>query len=80
MRRSRLTRQLMATTLPIALIAGSGIGIATADPMLARNMSTYGMPGGIDNPLGARALYLYDAEGRPLPDSERLTPRKAGRP
>ncbi|TJZ91094.1 YjbH domain-containing protein [Paracoccus gahaiensis] len=50
MRRSRLTRQLMATTLPLALIVGSGIGIATADPMLARNMSTYGMPGGIDTP------------------------------
>ncbi|CAM3158414.1 YjbH domain-containing protein [Paracoccus nototheniae] len=50
MRRSRLTRQLMATTLPIALIAGSGIGIATADPMLGRNMSSYGLPGGIDTP------------------------------
>ncbi|QBX35446.1 YjbH domain-containing protein [Paracoccus liaowanqingii] len=50
MRRSRLTRQLMATTLPIALIAGSGIGIATADPMLGRSMSSYGLPGGIDTP------------------------------
>ena len=40
MRRSRLTRQLMATTLPLALIVGSGVGVATADPMLGRNMST----------------------------------------
>ena len=50
MRRSRLTRQLMATTLPLALIVGSGVGVATADPMLGRNMSTYGLPGGIDTP------------------------------
>lgn len=50
MRRSRLTRQLMATTLPIALVMGSGIGVATADPMLGRSMSTYGLPGGIDTP------------------------------
>lgn len=50
MRRSRLIRQLMATTLPLALVAGSGAGIAVADPMLARNMSAYGLPGGIDTP------------------------------
>ncbi|WP_405401583.1 YjbH domain-containing protein [Paracoccus sp. Ld10] len=50
MRRSRLIRQLMATTLPLALITGSGVGVATADPMLGRNMSTYGLPGGIDTP------------------------------
>lgn len=48
MRRSRLTRQLMATTLPLALIAGAGT--AAADPMLARSMSAYGLPGGIDTP------------------------------
>ncbi|TJZ82754.1 YjbH domain-containing protein [Paracoccus hibiscisoli] len=48
MRRSRLTRQLMATTLPLALIAGAGI--AVADPMLGRTMSSYGLPGGIDTP------------------------------
>ncbi|MEE2862156.1 MAG: YjbH domain-containing protein [Paracoccus sp. (in: a-proteobacteria)] len=50
MRRPRLIRQLMATTLPVAMLVGSGTGIAVADPMLARNMSTYGMPGGIDTP------------------------------
>ena len=39
------------------------------DEMIARDPDRYaryadGMPGGIDNPLGARALYLHDAEGR----------------
>lgn len=37
--------------------------------MIARDPERYGryadgMPGGLDNPLGARALYLYDEEGR----------------
>lgn len=37
--------------------------------MIERNPEAYarwadGMPGGIDNPLGARALYLYDDAGR----------------
>ncbi|WP_265500602.1 YjbH domain-containing protein [Paracoccus beibuensis] len=50
MRRPRLIRQLMATTLPVAMLVGSGTGVAVADPMLARNMSAYGMPGGIDTP------------------------------
>jgi lipoprotein-anchoring transpeptidase ErfK/SrfK len=40
----------------------------TAD-MIARDPDSYaqyadGMPGGVDNPLGARALYLNDAAGR----------------
>lgn len=40
----------------------------TAD-MIARDPDSYaqyadGMPGGVDNPLGARALYLFDAAGR----------------
>ncbi|RJK97402.1 YjbH domain-containing protein, partial [Paracoccus aestuarii] len=48
MRPSRLTRQLLATTLPAALIIGAGV--AVADPMLARNMSSYGLPGGVDTP------------------------------
>ena len=39
----------------------------TAD-MIARDPDAYaqyadGMPGGLDNPLGARALYLFDAAG-----------------
>ena len=37
--------------------------------MIARDPDAYakyadGMPGGVDNPLGARALYLYDATGQ----------------
>lgn len=37
--------------------------------MIRRDPDSYakysdGMPGGIDNPLGARALYLFDADGR----------------
>lgn len=40
------------------------------EAMIARDPEAYGqwaeeaMPGGINNPLGARALYLYDANGR----------------
>lgn len=39
------------------------------DEMIARDPEAYakwaeGMPGGPDNPLGARALYLFDEEGR----------------
>lgn len=38
------------------------------DAMIARNPRAYqrysdGVPGGVDNPLGARALYLYDDNG-----------------
>ena len=50
MRPSRLTRHLMASALPVALLLGSGTGTALAEPLLARNMSSYGMPGGIDTP------------------------------
>jgi len=40
----------MATTLPVALVIGSAGTIAVAEPMYGRNMSTYGLPGGIDTP------------------------------
>ncbi|MBO9455045.1 YjbH domain-containing protein [Paracoccus sp. R12_1] len=50
MRRSQLIRRLLATTLPAALVVGSATSTAVADPMLARNMSSFGMPGGIDTP------------------------------
>lgn len=50
MRRSRTIRRLMATTLPAALLFGSVSSTAVADPMYGRNMSTYGLPGGIDTP------------------------------
>ncbi|MTD98834.1 YjbH domain-containing protein [Paracoccus sp. YIM 132242] len=50
MRRSPLLGRLMATTLPVALVLGSVSTTAVADPMYARNMSTFGLPGGIDTP------------------------------
>lgn len=50
MRRTPLFRRLMATTLPAALLLGSATSVAVADPMLARNMSSFGTPGGIDTP------------------------------
>ncbi|MDP5307954.1 YjbH domain-containing protein [Paracoccus spongiarum] len=50
MRRSLLTRRLLATTLPAALVMGSVSSTAVADPMLARNLSSFGLPGGIDTP------------------------------
>ena len=50
MRRTPLFRRLMATTLPAALVIGSATSVAVADPMLARNMSSFGTPGGIDTP------------------------------
>lgn len=50
MRRSPLSGRLLATTLPVALVLGSAGTTAVAEPMYGRNMSTYGLPGGIDNP------------------------------
>ncbi len=50
MRRSPLTGRLLATTLPVALVLGSVSSTAVAEPMYGRNMSTYGLPGGIDTP------------------------------
>lgn len=50
MRRSPLVRRLMATTLPVALVLGSATTTAVAEPMYGRNMSSFGLPGGIDTP------------------------------
>ena len=50
MRSTPLARRLMASTLPVAFLIGTASGTAQADPMIARNMSSYGMPGGIDTP------------------------------
>lgn len=55
MRRSLLLRHLMASTLPVVLLIGSASDTAMAQPMIARNLSSYGMPGGIDTPT-AEAL------------------------
>lgn len=50
MRQSPLARRLMASTLPAALLICSVSGAALAEPVIARNLSTFGMPGGIDTP------------------------------
>lgn len=50
MRRSPLFRRLMATTLPVVIVLGSVSTTAVAEPMHGRNMSSYGLPGGIDTP------------------------------
>lgn len=50
MRRTSLVRRLLATTLPATMVFGSAGSVAVADPMIARNMSSFGMPGGIDTP------------------------------
>ena len=50
MRRSPLIRRLMATTLPVALLLGSAGTTAVAEPLHGRNMSAYGLAGGIDTP------------------------------
>lgn len=50
MRRSRLIRYLLATTLPVTLIVGSVNDPAIAEPLHANNFSAFGMPGGIDTP------------------------------
>ncbi|MBU3030199.1 YjbH domain-containing protein [Paracoccus marinaquae] len=50
MRRSLIIRRLMATTLPAAMVLGSVSSTAVAEPLIARNMSSFGMPGGIDTP------------------------------
>lgn len=49
-RRPQTIRRLMATTLPAALLLSSVSSTAVADPMLARNVSSFGLPGGIDTP------------------------------
>ncbi|MDO5612362.1 MAG: YjbH domain-containing protein [Paracoccus sp. (in: a-proteobacteria)] len=52
MPRSRLFRHLMASTLPVAIIAGTPSGIALAQP--AQVMNSYGLPGGVDTPTAQR--------------------------
>lgn len=50
MRKSRLTRYLMATALPVAALVASSGETAMADPMLTFGVNAYGMPGAIDTP------------------------------
>ncbi|AUH33861.1 YjbH domain-containing protein [Paracoccus tegillarcae] len=50
MRKSRLSRHLLATTLPVALLLTSGGQTALAEPMIGQGMNAYGLPGAIDTP------------------------------
>lgn len=51
-RRSPMTRCLLATTLPVALVltAANSAGVAVADPMIGTHFNTWGLPGAIDTP------------------------------
>lgn len=50
MRRSRLRSRLMASALPVAILAVSGGATALAEPLTGRNFNSYGLPGAVDTP------------------------------
>lgn len=50
MRKTRLSRHLLATTLPMALLLSSGGQTAMAEPMIGQGFNAYGLPGAIDTP------------------------------
>lgn len=50
MRPSYLMRYLLATALPATVLFSAGADGTFADPIHAHNLSSYGMPGGIDIP------------------------------
>ena len=47
---STLTRRLMASTMPLALLFSLGPASGQADPLIGRNYNAYGLPGAIDTP------------------------------
>ncbi|MFG6081205.1 YjbH domain-containing protein [Paracoccus litorisediminis] len=47
---STLTRRLLASTVPVALLLGLGANPGLADPMIGTNINGYGIPGAIDTP------------------------------
>ncbi|HWL57376.1 MAG TPA: YjbH domain-containing protein [Paracoccus sp. (in: a-proteobacteria)] len=47
---STLTRRLLASTLPAALLLGLGASAASADPLIGNKLNGRGLPGGIDTP------------------------------
>ncbi|WP_199260647.1 YjbH domain-containing protein [Paracoccus binzhouensis] len=47
---SILTRRLLASTVPVALLLGLGTGPARTDPMIGDVLNSYGLPGGVDTP------------------------------
>ena len=63
---STLTRRLLASTVPVALLLGSATSLGHADPLIGSILNSYGMPGAIDTPsaemlpdatLGATVAY-----------------------
>lgn len=47
---STLTRRLLASTVPVALLLGLGSSPARTDPMIGDVLNSYGLPGGVDTP------------------------------
>ncbi|MDS9466046.1 YjbH domain-containing protein [Paracoccus sp. MBLB3053] len=47
---SPLTRRLLASTLPVALLLGLGTNPGQADPLIGTKLNGHGLPGGIDTP------------------------------
>ncbi|MTH77177.1 YjbH domain-containing protein [Paracoccus aestuariivivens] len=47
---STLTRRLLASTVPVALLLGLGVSPGLADPLIGTKFNSYGLPGGIDTP------------------------------
>jgi len=47
---STLTRRLLASTLPAALLLGLGASAASGDPLIGNKLNGRGLPGGIDTP------------------------------
>ncbi len=47
---STLTRRLLASTMPVALLLSLGAAPGRADPMIGSTLNSYGLPGGIDTP------------------------------
>merc|ERR1712192_55703 len=47
---STLTRRLLASTVPAALLLSLGAQPARTDPMIGTVMNSYGLPGAVDTP------------------------------
>jgi len=45
-----LTRRLLASTVPVALLMGLGTGPARTDPLIGNVLNSYGLPGGVETP------------------------------
>ena len=47
---SMLTRRLLASTVPVALLLGLGTSPARTDPLIGNVLNSYGLPGGVETP------------------------------